>query len=476
MPQLNISKSFNLNLNIFLIPLCFMGSGSLMQFMLTLLNLNVGSKQLITFQILLTITLFIALFRLRTSRITITIDVNFLFDLLLVILFLVYAWHILSVYKTINDDLYNTSFLLSNISKGLIFEGLISSSQNLVELLSKDLLDSETLFYPSGSFFTISLLSEIPSYFIEISFLDLQIYYILSLLVVLYSNLYIFLQFKSPENKSLIFRIILLFTYFPMYFVASGNLALLASYTYSIVVVLIMSRKKINGISLFLHTIVIFFLHPLGLYAFFLGLLYHLKSNPKQLARLVFPIVGAFALIRISLNEVFTANLLNYIYSSNDYFSDSSFIPASKASNLLKLLTSESFYVEFLKRLLIINDVFFETSNLYLLYLIPFSLLFLYIYFNRHNFNTYLIVFLLVVISNHWKVSLHWLNTVLNTLTFGNRYRFDGLRFLFWLYILYNTIPKIINTPKLEKIGAYLQNIVIPIFICAQVINFILQL
>ena len=440
-----------------------MGSGSLMQFMLTLLNLNVSSKQLITFQILLTITLFIALLRLRTSRITLTIDVNFLFDLLLLILFLVHAWHILSAYKTINNDLYNTSFLLSNINKGFIYEGLISSSQNLVELLPKDLLDSKTLFYPAGSFFTISLLSEIPSYFIEISFLDLQIYYILFLLVVLYSNLYIFLQFKSPENKSLIFRIILLFTYFPMYFVSSGNLALLASYTYSIVVVLMMSRKKINGISSFLHTIVIFFLHPLGLYAFFLGLLSHSKFNPKQLARLVFPMVGAFALIRISLNEVFTANLVNYIYSSNDYFSDS------------KLLTSESFYVEFLKRLLIVIDVFFETPNLYLLYLIPISLLFLYIYYNRNNFNTYLIIFLLVVISNHWKMSLHWLNTVLNTLNFGNRYRLDGLRFLFWLYILYNTIPKIMNTPKLEKIGAYLQNIVIPIFMCIQILNFILK-
>jgi len=248
-----------------------------------------------------------------------------------------------------------------------------------------------------------------------------------------------------------------------MYFVSSGNLALLASYTYSIVVVLMMSRKKINGISSFLHTIVIFFLHPLGLYAFFLGLLYHSKFNPKQLARLVFPMVGAFALIRISLNEVFTANLVNYIYSSNDYFSDS------------KLLTSESFYVEFLKRLLIVIDVFFETPNLYLLYLIPISLLFLYIYYNRNNFNTYLIIFLLVVISNHWKMSLHWLNTVLNTLNFGNRYRLDGLRFLFWLYILYNTIPKIMNTPKLEKIGAYLQNIVIPIFMCIQILNFILK-
>jgi len=452
-----------------------MGSGSLMQFMLTLLNLNVSSKQLITFQILLTITLFIALLRLRTSRITLTIDVNFLFDLLLLILFLVYAWHILSAYKTINNDLYNTSFLLSNINKGFIYEGLISSSQNLVELLPKDLLDSKTLFYPAGSFFTISLLSEISSYFIDISFLDLQIYYLLFLLIVLYSNLYIFLQFKSPENKSLIFRIILLFTYFPMYFVASGNLALLASYTYSIVVVLIMSRKKINGISLFLHTIVIFFLHPIGLYAFFLGLLYHSKFNPKQLARLVFPIVGAFALIRISLNEVFTANLVNYIYSSNDYFSNSSYIPALEASNLPKLFTSESFYVEFLKRLLIVIDVFFETPNLYLLYLIPISLLFLYIYYNRNNFNTYLIIFLLVIISNHWKLSLHWLNTVLNTLNFGNRYRLDGLRFLFWLYILYNTIPKIMNTPKLEKIGAYLQNIVIPIFMCIQILNFILR-
>lgn len=455
-------------------PLSFIGSGSLIQFMLTLFNLNVGSKQLITFQILLTITLFVSLFRLRTHRMTITIDVNFLIDFLLFILFLVYAWYILSIYKTINSDLYNTSFLLSNINKGLIYEGLVSSSQNPVELLPKELLDSRTYFYPAGSFFTISLLSEIPSYFIEISFLDSQIYYILSLLVVLYSNLYIFLMSKSPENKSLIFRIILLFTYFPMYFVASGNLALLASYTYSIVVVLLINRKKVEGISVFLHIVIVFFIHPLGLYALFLGLLYHTRSDPKQLAKLIFPVVSAFALIRISLNEVFKANLVNFIYSSNDYFADSRYTLPSEASNLSKVVTSESFYIEFLKRLLIIFDVFFETPNLYFLYLIPFCLLFLYIYFNRHNFNTYLIIFVLIIISNHWKLSILWLNTLLNTLNFGNRYRFDGLRFLFWLYILYNTIPRIRDTPKLKKISAYLQNTVIPALMCLQILNFIL--
>ena len=474
MPQLNISKSFKLNLNIFLIPLSFMASGSLMQFMLTLFNLNIGSKQLITFQILLTITLFIVLFRLRTSRMTITIDVDFLFDLFLFIIFLVYAWHILSVYKTINIDLYNTSFLLSNINQGLIYEGLVSSSLNLEELLPKELLDSRTLFYPAGSFFTISLLSEIPNYFIDISFLDLQIYYILSLLVVLYANLYIFLLFKSPENKSLIFRTILLFTYFPMYFVASGNLAILASYTYCIVVVLLINRKKIEGISVFLHIIIVFFIHPLGLYALFLGLLYHARSDPKQLAKIILPVVSAFALIRISLSEVFTANLVNFVYSSNDYFADSRYTQPFEVSNAVKYFTSESFYVEFLKRLLIIFDVFYETPNLYLLYLIPFCLLLLYTYFNRHNLNTYLIIFVLIIISNHWKLSILWLNTLLNTLNFGNRYRFDGLRFLFWLYILYNTIPRIRDTPRLKKISAYLQNIVIPVFMCLQILNFIL--
>ncbi len=266
-------------------PLSLLASGAIIQFVLTLFNLNLHRYLVITLQSLILILFYLHLNKRYIEISKPKFNFNFSLNVIAFSLFMLSIYHLLSFHSYFVTDLINTANLLNNVNGNRIYSGLVdpyiyidkyrySEDSAGVINLSNDVFNmGNVLFYPSGSLFSISFMQFFTSFFFVLNLVDIQIVFMFLVIAYLYFYIYIYLNNLTSKYATYIFTSLLIFNFFPSYLIVAGDLALLSSYVYAILITLFHLDKSSHLIFLSLNIIIIVFLHPLGLYAFFLGLL-----------------------------------------------------------------------------------------------------------------------------------------------------------------------------------------------------------
>lgn len=272
-------------------PLSLLASGALMQFVLTLFNLNLHRYLVITLQSLILILFYLYLNKEHIKISKPRFNLNFSLNFVALSLFMLSIYHLLSFHSYYVTDLINSANLLNNINGNRIYSGLVDphiyidnyryseDSAGTIHL-SNDVFNIRSLlFYPAGTFFSISLMQFFTKTFFVFSLVDIQIVFMFLVIAYLYAFIYIYLNNITVKYVTYIFIPLLTFNFFPSYLIVAGDLALLSSYVYAILITLYHFDKTFKLIFLSLNVVIIVFLHPLGLYAFFLGLLVKRKMS-----------------------------------------------------------------------------------------------------------------------------------------------------------------------------------------------------
>jgi hypothetical protein len=435
-----------------------LATGSLTQFTLTLININMAGYKIIILQIIF----FICFWMLNKFNNLYPQNLpskrTLLINYFLILLFSVAALRILFLHRNYDTDLLGTSNLLLNIFSNNVYFGIVSPEFRDFAFHSFEVdistFSNSSLFYPAGSLFSIYFFFTLIDTFHFFSLLNMQLLFMAFLVLNLFVLLYFYLLSKHQSFSNILFLIILSFNFFPLYYISAGDIALLSSSVYVILLLLFKSEQLHKSYYFLLHLIITFYLHPLGVILLLVGYMLFEVSRLKDILKIIVLTLSFGTIIAIALKEVFLVNLENYFYASNDYFEVSpSGSPSVNNSSESDKDISQSFISYSSRLMYVISDNYFQNPYFYF-NLIPLIIITIGFILYYQKFKFYLIILVIIYTSIHSDLIPTELVTIFNTINFGDKYRLDSLRFLTWVSLIiliakHPKAPRVYSSPVL---------------------------